>query len=306
MDDNEDKIDNFKGWIKKVKEEDTPEPPNIDWDEIENNDNPLLSYQTFIEYSLLFTHKSDKEEIYRDGYLLYRKLPKLFISDKKFDYIFRNTTPPAVNEELKLPFDFMFISTKFKVNIDDNDFFLCGLLLSSINKESFITDNVSTPIQNNFCKCSTFFFDKKREGTFYLPILLDLTNGKIENNYSQKIEYKLAKILAEYVINMLLFLNEPRVVTYIVSPNNKRREKKGLIPIPSLLMTKITPELKEYINVNYQSHSKLGFMFDVRGHYRILRDINRYKENVGKKIWIAPYVRGEGMKPPQIFKICEK
>ena len=37
-------------------------------------------------------------------------------------------------------------------------------------------------------------------------------------------------------------------------------------------------------------------------HWRILKHLC-FKENVGKKIWIPPHIKGEGLKAPQLFKI---
>jgi hypothetical protein len=131
-------------------------------------------------------------------------------------------------------------------------------------------------------------------------------DGKDKDN-----DYKLSKILEKsvtnFVTNLLLFFNEPRVVTYIFNRPQKNREKKGLIPIPSEIRTKIHIDLKDYIEKIYftgESHSKLGFAFWVMGHNRILKS-DYYINKKGEKIWIPAHIRGEGLMPPQVFEVTK-
>ena len=234
---------------------------------------------------------------------------KIFKMEDKFDYMFSNTAIPKIKEELKAPFKYIFLSISKEVKKNE---LLCGVLLINIdntNNDGGVINVSSNSKIDNIYNSKNFMM--------VLGLFLDTTSGNAHISYqtfdnksglnwidNTKLDYE-DKYIRDYVINFLYFMNEPRVVTYILNPNNKRREKKGLTPIPSLLKTKITPELMEYINITYESHSKLGYAFDVRGHWRILQD-SRYGDNIGKRIWIAPFIKGEGIKPPQIFCVCEK
>jgi hypothetical protein len=162
----------------------------------------------------------------------------------------------------------------------------------------------------------TTFYSAYEEGeeSNNLSVTLNLDTGSIVydgkdlNDLSETNARKISKpilYLVDYVKNLLLFLNEPRVIVKSRSVNNKRRVKKGLTPIPSLLVTRITEELKKYIYEGYkrsEARKKLGYAYDVRGHWRTLRS-PRYGEKQGTQIWVKDHTRGDGLKPPQKFQV---
>lgn len=290
----------------------------ISYDHCMNNKNPMLGFTTFKELVNL-TEKNGFTEVVESTFEEDRC--KLFTIDEKMDFLFMNTKSTNIKETLKLPFDVVFLSICFPL---DEKNMVTGIWLFNKSKKmkkkmtkvskKLIGKKLMIPNISSVQIYSKIFRDKEDGETIEVDsfsVDVDLKTKKIIPpiiNYSEedrKLDIPInrkCKPIIDYVFNFLLFMNEPRVVTYIVSPNNKRRERKGLIPIPSLLKTRITPELKEYINVNYQSHSKFGFKFDVRAHWRVLRH-QRFKDSVGKKIWIPAHMRGEGLKVPQIHSV---
>ncbi len=285
------------------------------FENLRDSKDPLLPFKYFKQgLNELLNEKLDKNEAIE---IFLRNIEngdcKLFIVDEKMNYIFSCTNTPKIHD-LKMPFSQIVCSDKLLIN----ESILCfGFGLMQINRKDLtemyadmrkegknIEDHFLYKSKGDVCNIITHFINKEgQDGS--TSITFDLFDGKILNGGEAVSMVSHRKTIVSYIINMLLFLNEPRVVTYNLSSNNKRREKKGLIPIPTQLVTRITPELQEYININYESHSKLGFMFDVRGHWRVLSH-ERYGDNVGRKIWIAPFVRGEGLKVKQVFSIEHK
>lgn len=245
---------------------------------------------------------------------------KMFILQDHIKHLLLLTKPSKIKEELKLPFESLFID--FNYIDEDNQFKLFGIYLSFISKDliknlnqtfSKITNKEPPFKEGNAVSISTLMFNKEKGLFIFVDTILDLSTGKlikplkIEGLDSKPDKYN--KIINNFMItivtNLLLLLNEPRVVIYIQERNNERRMKKGLIPIPSLLKTKIHVDLNNYIEKIYfngLSHSKLGFSFWVRGHWRTFKSL-RYINKKGQKIWITPHLVGEGLTPPQIFEV---
>lgn len=99
----------------------------------------------------------------------------------------------------------------------------------------------------------------------------------------------------KFVLNFLNFLDNPSVqyVEHIRSEKNvERRMKLGKPIIPSTFTIKITGKLKEYIDdIESKGLWTYSYKFWVRGYFRTLKDA-RYKENIGKRLWIPPFIKG--------------
>lgn len=251
---------------------------------------------------------------------------KLFTLKNSIRDLLLLTKPSKIMEELKMPFDDIFIDFIYNYN---DDYVLFGLYLKFFEKmnveRSKILQDKLPNYKNIFGHIfdddkviiSSYVFSKIANDWYPIDIMLNLRTGKIvkrirakefykKNKLYVKIERNIRKFIRKLVLNLILFLNEPRVTTYIQEHNNQRRIKKGLIPMPSILRTKIRIDLEEYIekiHFNGLSHSKLGFSFWVMGHWRTLLS-PRFVNKQGQKIWIAPHIVGEGLMPPQIFEVC--
>lgn len=103
----------------------------------------------------------------------------------------------------------------------------------------------------------------------------------------------------ELINNFLDFLNTPDVELVEVlrtDEQNLKRIQRGQQSIPSHTYIKLNGKLKVYLNkLKSDAVNKISHKFWVRGHFRTLRNETRYGSNTGKKIWILPHIRGEGI-----------
>ena len=106
------------------------------------------------------------------------------------------------------------------------------------------------------------------------------------------------KAIKSFMMNFILFLNEPDVYLVDVQrteEHNQKRIKRGKIPIPPYSLVKVTGELKIYMDkLRSENAFKYSHKFWVRGHWRRFRS-QKYKEKKGTKTWIKPYRKGQGI-----------
>ena len=110
-----------------------------------------------------------------------------------------------------------------------------------------------------------------------------------------------------FMCNFIDFMNNPEIEIIKIDRNeeqNLKRIKRGKLPIPSYNFVKVTGKLKIYIN-SLQSGNKFSYShkFWVRGHFRTLKNESRYKNNTGQKLWITPYIKGEGLLINKIYDV---
>jgi hypothetical protein len=110
---------------------------------------------------------------------------------------------------------------------------------------------------------------------------------------------KLPKEIDLFVCNFLDFITQPDVKLVTVKrtkEQNEKRIKRGRPKIPVQKFVRVDGELKIYLNKLKQQKEMFHFQhkFWVRGHWRTLRN-PKWKEKRGTKIWIPPYIKGQGM-----------
>ena len=248
---------------------------------------------------------------------------KIFTIEEEVKALLQSTKPVTIKEEIKMPFERLYVDTD--LFNEKKDIRVFGLNLNLIKEEEIIKLNeiarekldgqFSEKEIENQVAITCYVFSEEINDWQPHDILFSLSTGKEikkwENPFDpirpidKKIQKKVSKFVIPFVKNLLLFLNEPRVSLYIQERNNHARKKKGLIPIPSLLRTRVEYGLKTYIQKIYfhgLSHSKLGYSYWVRGHWREFNS-PKFVNMRGKKIWISPHLAGEGLTPPQVFDI---
>jgi len=239
---------------------------------------------------------------------------KLWKVGKKIKHLLSLTKPSAI-KEINLPFNEFFIDEDFSfgeqrvfgIKISKGEINVFGVLNDFLRYqvETEQNKNISKEdLDKNFNEDCVFIRYGLFDGEEFRSVFIVYDYKKMKSLTNRKGE--IDKTITNFVSNLLLFLNEPRIVTYIQQPNNKRRERKGKIPLPSLIKTRIEIGLENYIEKIYfngLSNSKLDFSFWVRGHWRKLLS-PRFKNKQGQNIWIAPYICGEGIMPPQVFEVC--
>lgn len=253
---------------------------------------------------------------------------KMFTIDEETKKLLMLSTPPKLNDHLKLPFSHLFIDTKFTsedfrmVNGDDIiDVFnlgkcrikeVMGIVLRRGNlltksgthnelNEKKAGDALRITILSKFEVLEGsrpfIFFD-----TFYEDVNLKEEYADMDVTQTS-INPIVKKFIYNFVISFINFTNNPEVEIIEVERSdsqNLKRIKRGKIPIPSIQSVKVTGKLKIYLDElknsgllndeNFYSHR-----FWVRGFYRTLRSVRRYGENVGKRVWILPHIRGVGL-----------
>lgn len=114
------------------------------------------------------------------------------------------------------------------------------------------------------------------------------------------------KIVGDFIVNVLNFINNPEVKMLKVErseKNMKRRIRQGKIVLPSSYKVVLTGVLKEYLDeVRAGRHFSYSYKFWVKGTYRHLRSI-KFKNKKGIKIWIKPFKKGQGVLIEKIYVV---
>lgn len=109
---------------------------------------------------------------------------------------------------------------------------------------------------------------------------------------------KFKDFITKFVLNSLNFVNDPEIEWVDIPVNKARnniRAKKGKFPVPARRKIKLTGKIKRYTSsLGDFKGSRYSHRFWVRGHFRTLR-AERYGNNRGKRIWLPPHCRGEGV-----------
>jgi hypothetical protein len=211
------------------------------------------------------------------------------------------TDTPAKNDDIKLPYPFMFLDVKFtkeelaSYGIEINHKNIIGILFKEgtianskgdiLGKDlniTFLSETDEKIWFDTFGKNFNFFHDEEE-------LKKRLVNTEVSDEKARDFAHR-------FVLNFLNFLNNPDI-EYVEhkrsEANIKRRLKQGKPIIPSTCSITITGKLKIYIDeIISRGDFEYSHMFWVRGHYRRLR-ADRY---IKKKIlWILPFIKGSGV-----------
>lgn len=123
-------------------------------------------------------------------------------------------------------------------------------------------------------------------------------------------EKKLKILIKKIVCNFLNLINHPEVELVNCSKKLLResRIQKGKLGVPDEVEINLTGKLKKYISersANREKAWEIGHRFWVRGHWMEFKD-KRYKNMLGKKIWIPEYIKGKGELIKKDYYIGEK
>jgi hypothetical protein len=131
--------------------------------------------------------------------------------------------------------------------------------------------------------------------------------------YTRSKEYRIWKkerdMLREFIMSFLDFLHNPEVqiIEVLRSPKaQKKRLRKGKIPLPPSKVVKVTGVLKKYINaLKLGRHFTYSHRFWVRGHWRHLKS-PRFRFKRGMRVWIPPFIKGSGILIDKTYKLVDK
>src|SRR3989344_6343270 len=240
---------------------------------------------------------------------------KIFRVDDNTKRMLLMTKVPKLNSHLKLPFPYVFIDVKFtkedinlfigqkqKEKLGIGKVGIKEVIGIGLNRGQLISSSDDKIVGDNLRMTSCSFRD---DGMIWFDTFNEDLNfiDKTFDNYNlKKITHNpfVKKMVYCFTLAFLNFLHNPEIEIVEVEhtdSQNIKRIKKGKVPIPSSYTIRLTGKLKKYVNElekfgHFGTH--FNYRFWVRGFYRTLRS-ERYKGNVGKKIWVVPFLKGSGI-----------
>ena len=241
---------------------------------------------------------------------------KIFRIDDDTKKLLLMTELPKLNSHLKLPFPFTFVDVEFTKK-DIEDFCgtvwlevkgikkvgikrIVGLMISrgqmfTTKTNEVVGDNIRMTI-STVTDTFDIWFD-----TFYDDI--NITDEKAKDLKIEKVSInpKIKDLIYHFTIAFINFINNPEIEiieNQVGNKQNIKRISKGKIPIPINYCVRVTGKLKIYLDdlkkKGLLNEQTFNYRFWVRGHFRTLKS-EIYGENIGKRIWILPYIKGQGL-----------
>ena len=239
---------------------------------------------------------------------------KVFTINDSIKKLLILTKVPKINDKIMLPYPYVFLDVKFKkkelkklgIDIDYDE--IIGMLVSRGNMvvgDKIVGTDLRISVMSRIGKdymekvgtSSDLWFDTFNEN-------VNITDEKykdydIEINRNYVADKHGRKLVFNFFLAFLNFINNPEIKIIEVEygkEKNIKRIKKGKVPIPNSFIIQLDGVMKKYISDLEQSGSfEYDFRFWVRGHFRTLRDEKRYGNNVGKRTWIMPFIKGKGV-----------
>jgi hypothetical protein len=129
-----------------------------------------------------------------------------------------------------------------------------------------------------------------------IEVIKGYTKSQVDKDLRTYLSNNDKKVVADFVINLLYFINNPEVrYTECVRSAKKqqRRLKAGKPVLPSSYRITLTGTMLKYLNeVKSGQRSECWYCFEVRGHKRTLRS-EFYKEKRGVTIWVEHFEKGK-------------
>ena len=121
---------------------------------------------------------------------------------------------------------------------------------------------------------------------------------KEENKENKNFGGDVCGMIRRIVMNFNDFLEHPEIkIKDRVRTNQKQRESRGKIPLPSSKKIYVRGELLVYLNSIAPKDGEtedMSLCYEVAGHWRRFRH-PRYTNMQGKKIFIHPFIKGSGV-----------
>lgn len=218
--------------------------------------------------------------------------------------------PPQTKEFYKrmtLPFKVIFLD----VEITNEDYELgvdkiIGIMITETPLIEQIEDSKGLKFKKIGIGYRVHYLCEDNEHLFIdeFKIIIDRSNVPIFYD-----DRKTLKFLREFIMNLLVFINdrEIEIVERKRSTKNiERRIKEGKMPLPDSSTIRLTGTLRKYIDGLGEglSGKKYSYKFWVRGHLRYLQS-DRYKNKKSQWIKIEPYIKGEGVLIKRVYRITD-
>lgn len=229
---------------------------------------------------------------------------KYFEIDEELVKLLMLTKLPELDDDnLELPFPVIFIEVKFNKNeyvLDSDNLEGMLILPTEIEKE---LPNGKIEAKGFSVYTMTDMIEK-----IWLNQCTIITKSNYEIHHDRILPNDF-KTIKTFLMNFLVFLNDPNVEIVEVTRNKKnmeRRIKHGKIPLPTSNIVKVKGQLKIYLDkLNSGGHFSYAYQFWVRGHFRTLRS-DKWKNMRGVRIWIPPFIKGQGMLVDKKYLVKKK
>lgn len=236
---------------------------------------------------------------------------KVFQIDDNIKLLLNHTTNKIGIRNM--PFSIMYLD----VQIEQDDTIFTGILIHKIYDYDKIDPELKSII---FKQEEIGKFEKLKDSIFVLMLgydKIDFANvyyiSRILSDGSfDKID-KHTKNILTFVCNFLDYLNDPDVQTVNLKESNERHDK-GLknyyesckMDLGQIYITRINRPVKFYPQRGMsEGRSSFHCRFWIRGHFRTLRH-KRYGEHIGKKIWIQPFIKGQGVLIQKDYRVSQR
>lgn len=232
---------------------------------------------------------------------------KVFEMDNTIKRLLLLTDKPKdkkLMDKLKLPFASIFFDVEFDKSELGPEILMdkiTGILVSKHYSYLDNDDKVTMPMGDMTGTKFEYFYvvycGHKDDYFFIEDCIFPLHEKDLELNMHYY-ENSGTEFLRSFVINFLTFIQHPEIDYIKTSRSNKnklRRIKEGKLPLPSSDKIILKGRLKRYASNFSQNLNSIQMDYKVwvRGHWRCFRNA-RYKNALGKVIWIAPFIKGKG------------
>ena len=217
-----------------------------------------------------------------------------------------------LKSKIKLPFNVIFLDVNKEFTIKNEKFKINGLLISYAKGKKYIGDGEPITKIDKFISITCRLSDNKNSFSIYTQVsypydkldgfllknkLVNKSIDKLYNLFQTEVN-EINVIILSIFKNFINLLDNPEIeliTTERSKEQNLKRIKRGKVPLPTIHNIKITGKLKIYLD-KLKSNPDFNYThrFDVRGHWRTLRS-DKWKYKKGTKIWIANYIKGEGI-----------
>lgn len=221
-------------------------------------------------------------------------------------------TRPPRKPELHLPFDVLYLDVKFeKEELEGMGFHLDADSIQGIvlRRGDIMYYNKTQPevkpvVVGKDLRISVASTDIRDDGKF-LSITTFPSKIEVRKDFKMKVELDIdktaislndQKLIADFAVNFLYFINNPDVKYRYVERSEKniqRRIREHKPILPSSYKITLTGESLRYLNeIKAGLRTECQYAFDVRGHYRQLQS-PFYKQKRGVRIWVSHFVKGK-------------
>ncbi len=193
------------------------------------------------------------------------------------------------------PYASFFINREFRCN----DLIAKGVLVVDLDQEKHLDVSSQKDLYITFLAIDKDFPHSEYSSYFKLSeIDIKITGETMTKSEAQNLN-TLTHNIAAFVVSLIDFINSEKEVEYVAQhyhEQNKKRKLKGKSRIPTTVYIKLHSALRLYVEDFHQKTMlKYSHKFIVRGHFKHLLS-KIYKQARGRKIWIRPFWKGEGVK----------